>query len=154
MKKVLALAALLLSVSNSAVAKSYQAQGCGLGSTLFTDGSSLVHQVLGATTNGSSGNATFGMTSGTSNCELEAMKGKRAQTIFIEANRVALANDVARGHGDTLNSLARMYGCTQLSNVGPALQKNFNAVFSSESASASQIDSSIMNVLRTEKACI
>ncbi len=154
MKKVLAIAALTLIASTTVSAKAYQAQGCGLGSTLFTDGSSLIHQVLGATTNGSCGNATFGMTSGTSNCELEALKGKRAQTVFIEANRVALSNDIARGNGDTLASLARMYGCTNISNVGPALQKNYNVVFPSTEVSASQIDTSIVSVLRSEKACI
>ncbi|TNF28323.1 MAG: DUF3015 domain-containing protein, partial [Deltaproteobacteria bacterium] len=50
MKKLL-LAVIALGFA-SAQAASYQAQGCGLGSTIWTDGSSLVHQVLGATTNG------------------------------------------------------------------------------------------------------
>lgn len=154
MKKLMAFAALSLTLSLNVSAKHYQAQGCGLGSTLFTDGSSLVHQVLGATTNGSSGNSTFGMTSGTSNCELDALKGKRAQTVFIEANRVALSNDIARGNGDTLASLARMYGCTNLQNVGPALQKNYSLVFPTVEVSATQIDSSIVSVLNSEKACI
>ena len=45
---------------------------------------SLVHQVLGATTNGTSGNQTFGMTSGTSNRELDGAGGQ-AQAVFIEA---------------------------------------------------------------------
>ncbi len=151
MKKSLALVMALGLFSGAAMARGYQAQGCGLGSTLFTDGSSLVHQVLGATTNGTSGNQTFGMTSGTSNCELEA-SGKRAQTVFIEANRVALANDIARGGGDTLASLARMYGCDDASGVGPALQQNYSSVFPSESASASQIDATISGIVET--ACI
>ncbi|PIK14766.1 DUF3015 family protein [Halobacteriovorax sp. JY17] len=140
-------------ISVSASAASYQAQGCGLGSTLFTDGSSLMHQVLGATTNGSSGNATFGMTSGTSNCELDGMGGQ-ANAVFIKANKVALSNDIARGQGATLASLSRMYGCTNLKAVGSALQKNYKTIFSADNTEASSIDMSIRNVIETNKACI
>ncbi len=149
MKKYLvALAAFALSVS--AQAASYQAQGCGLGSTIWTDGSSLMHQVLGATTNGTFGNQTFGMTSGTSNCELDGMGGQ-AQMVFIEANRSALANDIARGQGETLTSLVRMYGC-ESTNVGPVLQKNYRKIFSSETVSASEINGQISAVVK--RACI
>lgn len=150
MKKILVgLTAMLFGFSATAA---YQAQGCGLGSTIWTDGSSLVHQVLGATTNGVSGNQTFGMTSGTSNCELDAHG--HASAVFIEANRVALANDIARGQGDTLASLARMYGCSNLEMVGPSLQQNYETIFPSESVDARQIDSTINTVLKQNRACI
>lgn len=151
MKKSLALALAFGLLSTNAMARGYQAQGCGLGSTLFTDGSSLVHQVLGATTNGTSGNQTFGMTSGTSNCELEA-SGRRAQMIFIEANKVALANDIARGGGDTLASLTRMYGCGTVESVGPALQQSYSDVFPAENTTVEHIDSTISKIV--ESACI
>jgi opacity protein-like surface antigen len=152
MKKILCAVALTALVSAPAFAKSYQPQGCGLGSTIWTDGSNMVHQVLGATTNGSSGNQTFGITSGTSNCELDGSKGKRAQAVFIEANRVALANDIARGQGDTLASLAHLYGCDNVAAAGPALQQNYKAIFPSENASVEQIEGQIANTL--ESACI
>ncbi len=149
MKKILA--ALLVFVSASAFAASYQTQGCGLGSTIWTDGSSLMHQVLGATTNGTSGNQTFGMTSGTSNCELDGAGGQ-AQTVFIEANRVALANDIARGQGKTLTSLVKMYGCTNTTAARTALQKNYETIFPSEGVSATEIGSSISTIVK--RACI
>lgn len=149
MKKIL-VAIAAFAIAASAQAASYQAQGCGLGSTIWTDGSSLLHQVLGATTNGTSGNQTFGMTSGTSNCELDGMGGQ-AQTVFIEANRSALANDIARGNGETLSSLVRMYGCDS-ANIGPALQKNYRQIFPSETASAAHINGEISAVVN--RACI
>ena len=43
--------------------------GCGLGSIIFEGQSGVVMNVLAATFNGTSGNQTFGMTSGTSNCD-------------------------------------------------------------------------------------
>ena len=103
MKKVLC-AIIAWSFVSATNATSYQAQGCGLGSTIWTDGSNLMHQTLGATTNGLSGTQTFGITSGTSNCELDGVGGQ-AQTVFIQANRVALANDIARGNGATLQKI-------------------------------------------------
>ncbi len=153
MKKILLGFAASALISTSAFAASYQSQGCGLGSTIWTDGSSLVHQVLGATTNGLSGNQTFGMTSGTSNCELDGAGGQ-ANAVFIKANRVALANDIARGNGDTLASLSKMYGCTNLKAVGTALQGKYETIFPSEAVSATTIDSSIQTIIKTKKACI
>lgn len=136
----------------SANAASYQAQGCGLGSTLFSDGSNVVHQSLGAITNSLFFNNTFGMTSGTSNCELDGAGGQ-ANAVFIKANKVALSNDIARGQGATLASLSRMYGCTNHNAVGSALQKEYKSIFSNN-AEATQIDMSIRNVIEENKACI
>jgi hypothetical protein len=136
---------------SAAQAASYQAQGCGLGSTIWTDGSSLMHQVLGATTNGTSGNQTFGMTSGTSNCELDGSAGQ-AQTVFIEANRASLANDIARGQGETLSSLMRMNGCNNIEAAGSALQQNYKSIFTSEATSAKEINASISGL--SKSACI
>jgi hypothetical protein len=150
MKKIL-LAVIALGFAGTVSAASYQAQGCGLGSTIWTDGSSLVHQVLGASTNGTSGQS-FGMTSGTSNCELDGMGGQ-AQVIFIEANKVALSNDIARGEGDTLASLTRMYGCTNLDAVGSVLQQNYGTIFA-EGTTSSQVDAQITSLIDNSKACI
>jgi len=151
MKK--SLIALFVLLSSTAFAASYGPQGCGLGSIVFTDNSSLVDQVLGATTNGLSGNQTFGMTSGTSNCELDGMGGQ-AQAVFIKANRVSLANDIARGNGDTLASLSRMYGCNNHAAIGSALQANYETIFPSEKVSANDIQSNISSIITSEKACI
>ena len=150
MKKIL-LAVIALGFAGTVSAASYQAQGCGLGSTIWTDGSSLVHQVLGASTNGTSGQS-FGMTSGTSNCELDGAGGQ-AQVIFIEANKVALSNDIARGEGDTLASLTRMYGCTNLDAVGSVLQQNYGTIFA-EGTTSSQVDAQITSLIDNNKACI
>ncbi|MGZ7153809.1 DUF3015 family protein, partial [Streptococcus pyogenes] len=66
MKKLLA-SALLLTASSVTLAGP---AGCGLGSTyVFPDANQWWQHVLAATTNGTSGNQTFGMTSGTLGCE-------------------------------------------------------------------------------------
>jgi len=56
--------------ASSAMADSFGMAGCGLGSMLIQ--SNGKEQIFVATTNGSSGSQTFGITSGTSNCKDDA----------------------------------------------------------------------------------
>src|SRR5256885_13892242 len=79
----------------------YGLAGCGLGSMIFGDQKGMI-QVLAATTNGTVGSQTFGITSGTSNCG-EAGFSSSATRTFIEGNREALAKDAARGSGETID---------------------------------------------------
>lgn len=88
--------------------QSYGMAGCGLGSVVFADKPGLI-QVIGATLNGVSGNQTFGITSGTSNCGASGKAARANQ--FIEVNKVALENDLSRGTGESIVSLAEVMGC-------------------------------------------
>ena len=154
MKKSLLVVLTLGLLSTGAFAAPYGASGCGLGSMLFKNKSSLVHQVLASTTNGSSGNQTFGMTTGTSNCRLGS-GGKRAQALFIQNNKVALANDIARGNGETLASLTRLYGCSaENQGVGSILQKNYQRIFPSQDVAPAKIDMAISHIIEENSACI
>ena len=147
MMKRLALAALAVAaLSQQAMAGGYGAAGCGLGSVILGDQRGFM-QVFAATTNGSFGSQTFGITSGTSNCG----SGGAAPTVtaFIEANREALSNDISRGNGETLTNLTQLMGCKTTQGVGPMLQKNFKQIFPSEKVSANQIETSIKSTLNT-----
>jgi len=110
----------------------YGAAGCGLGSLVFGDQPGMV-QVLAATTNGTVGSQTFGITFGTSNCG-ESAVGKLGTRTFIEANREMLAKDAARGSGETISTLSHLAGCSDASMVGAALQRNYSANFSEASS--------------------
>ena len=151
--KILLVSVLALGFITVANAASYQAQGCGLGSTIWTDSSSHLHQILGASTNVVTGSQSFGITLGTSNCELDG-SGGQAQTVFIKANKVALANDIARGNGTTLASLTRMYGCTNLDAIGSVLQKRYEVIFPSKNTKAPFINQIITNIIDSSSACI
>ena len=67
MKKIIAVAALSLLPFSNAMAD--QDIGCGLGSMLFAGQQGKGVKILGATTNGTSGNQTFGITFGTLGCD-------------------------------------------------------------------------------------
>ncbi len=123
----------------------YGEAGCGLGSMIFGSQKGGV-QILAATTNGSSGSQTFGMTSGTSNCS--AVFGK-STVDFIEANKVSLTNDSARGQGESLNALSQLYGCDEETEFAGTLQKNFADVFNSEDSVV--IDQKIKSLLKNTK---
>ena len=104
----------------------YGAAGCGVGSLIFGDQPGMV-QVLAATTNGTLGNQTFGITTGTLNCG-DAAIGSKGATLFIEANKEALAKEASRGEGEAIAHLSHLAGCKDAKAVGVALQKNFSTV--------------------------
>lgn len=126
----------------------YGEAGCGLGSMAFGNQSGMV-QVLAATTNGLFFTQTFGITSGTSNCD-SSVRGQLGAKVFIEGNREALAKDAARGGGETIDTLTMLAGCKDARAVGATLQRRFTELFPSQSASDEQISSSVMGALRAE----
>ena len=72
------------------------------------DGSMLL-QAFQATTNGTSGNQTFGVTTGTSKCEQPSKFAQNDQVNeFVLANMDNLAKDIAMGQGETLETLAEL----------------------------------------------
>lgn len=83
--------------------------GCGLGSTIFNGQSGVAPQVLAATTNGTSGNQTFGISSGTLGCTQDGtVRSSFRLSMFIDGNMERLARDMSRGGGESMESLAQL----------------------------------------------
>ena len=136
MKKIIA-GVVLASASTMAFANG--PAGCGLGTAVvFPDANEWYEHVLAATTNGTSGNQTFGMTSGTLGCEGANGPLKLAQA-FMEDNMDQLAADVARGEGETLAALAEVIGveAQDTAAFNRTMQSNFDSMFSTEATSGS-----------------
>lgn len=137
MKKIIA-GIILASVSSVALANANGPAGCGLGSTaIFPDADKWHQHVMAATTNGTSGNQTFGMTSGTLGCEAANGPLKSAQ-VFMDENMDQLAADIAVGQGETLAALAQVMGVNTQDTAAfnRVMQSNFDAMFSAEATSA------------------
>jgi hypothetical protein len=128
----------------------YGAAGCGLGSIVFGNKPGFM-QVFAATTNGTFASQTFGITSGTSNCNSSAPGGMAARQ-FIETNRQAFAKDVSRGSGETIVSLATLSGCRDAKAVGVTLQKSFTAIFPDATVSDTDVSARAVDSLRADKA--
>jgi len=127
MKKILAIFTFALLIGNAQAG--HGPSGCGLGSMLFEGKSGLVFNVLAATFNGSSGNQTFAMSTGTLGCE-DAQEAKVSGPVFIENNREKLANDIARGQGETLEAYLKLIGENQMNKK--VLQQNFAVLFAAD----------------------
>ncbi len=141
MKKLLMLGALVLSLvsfSGSAFAAGYGDGGCGLGAIIFGSEQGGV-QVLASTTNGSLSNQTFGITTGTSNCNPAGLvKLEKEREEFVEKNYHTFVKEMAMGEGENLNTLASMYGCSQESygDFGTVAQENFSTIVKDQNTSS------------------
>lgn len=127
----------------------YGLAGCGLGSMIFGDQKGSI-QILAATTNGTFGTQTFGITSGTSNC-VESSGTQGART-FIEGNREALAKDAARGSGETITTLSAIAGCKDAKALGVALQKRFARLFPGEKTPVEEVSQNVIKELRSDSS--
>jgi hypothetical protein len=127
MKKLLVCA--LAAVAPAAMAQANNVGSCGWGSKLFEGQRGVIAQVLAVTTNGTSGNQTFGITSGTSGCTSDGLvtSGWRS-AMFIDGSRVALARETAAGQGETLDALMTVMA------VKPADQAYFRSTLKSQFA--------------------
>ena len=109
--------------------------GCGLGSMLFKDNDTLVSQTCAATTNGLFGNQTFGITSGTLECDQakNIVSNERLQ-IFVADNMDNLAKDISKGNGEYLNTLAVLMEISEVNraNFYRKLQSNFSKIYISD----------------------
>lgn len=145
MKKVLLGLALSVVITGSAFAGQAQNNvGCGLGTMLWEGkaDNSILFQIFQATTNGTSANQTFGITSGTSNCQKPARIAQNEKLInFVQANMDNLAQDIAMGKGESLDTFAEMLGVAPGQNAAfnAKLQANFGKIFTSENVVLAEV---------------
>ena len=131
---------------------SYGLAGCGLGSMVF-EKNTKVHQVFAATTNGTFGTQTFGISSGTSNCTGGGVaKIEREQELFVEANLNTLTEEMAQGKGETLFAFAGILGCRDASAFGKFTQANYG-VLSKTSDLLATVKSEIASDARLSTTC-
>ena len=120
MTKKLAILALAVALSSSqpllvlAAANSDTGPGCGLGKLAWSDykhQKNIAPQVMMATTNGSFGSGTFGISSGTSGCTNDGkVMAEHKANVFAAINFENLSQDMAQGKGEHLASLATLMG--------------------------------------------
>jgi len=153
MKKLIAIAALSLLPLTNAMADSDI--GCGLGSMVMAGQQGKVFKVLGATTNGTSGNQTFGITFGTLGCDNGdgTVTSTAKVSLFIDGNMDNLARDMSQGEGETLSTLAAVWGVAAEDQAvfNELAQANFSNVFTSENVTSQAVLENL-NALLAENA--
>ena len=140
MKKIISLIA---AIGLTTVVYANENTGCGLGSLIIKNQNSVALQVLAATTNGTSGNQTFGITSGTSNCaKPNNFVSNDKLNRFVSENMDELAMDISAGKGETLETVAKLMNVENNAEFSAKLQANFSNIYTSENVtSATVIDS-------------
>ena len=151
--KKLVMCALALGVvaSGDALAQSRpNNSGCGLGSMVWEGSDGVVPQILAVTTNGTFGTQTFGLSSETSGC---APNGKvtlnQKTAMFIGPNMNRLAQDMSRGEGETLASLADVMKIAPDDRAAfyAATQANFERIMPNENAKAEDVTEGLFAVM-------
>jgi hypothetical protein len=154
MKKLLTVVLVVTSLVIAGSAFAGQAAsntGCGLGTMLFQNNAdnSVLLQAFQATTNYTTWNQTFGITTGTSNCQQPKnfVSNERA-TEFMVANMDNLARDISQGRGETLDAFAELLGVP--SEKRPEfygqLQSGFARIFTSSNVQMASVMDNIATV--------
>lgn len=153
MKKVALLAAVFVFAAGLAQAANIADQntGCGLGTILWEGkaNDSSLFQAFQATTNGTSGNQTFGISSGTSGCKQPSSFVQNEKLIqFAAANLDRLAKDIAMGQGESLDTLAELMAVPAMerSDFGQQLQQNFALIFPTGKENYAQVLDTIYTI--------
>jgi hypothetical protein len=123
----------------------YGVAGCGLGSIVFGPKPGMI-QVIAATVNGTAGSQTFGISSGTSNCDIPQMGMEAAA--YLEVNREVASREAARGEGETLDNLATIFKCSDFTAFRSQMKSNYDKVFHPENDSY-EASRAIMNEIKT-----
>ena len=154
-----ALAASLLLLPISVFAAGYGPAGCGLGSMVIGSKPGM-EQVFAATTNGTSGSQTFGITSGTSNCGDHGLVNlSKEREVFAQENYTSLVKEMAQGKGESLSTLASLYQCPAATHgeFGTLVQEKFDYLVANDQTTSaellSKLDGQLMQHSKLANSC-
>ncbi|RIL05682.1 MAG: hypothetical protein DCC71_09490 [Proteobacteria bacterium] len=127
--------------------------GCGFGTQIWTGSKGVAPKVLGATTNGTLGNQTFGISSGTLGCRQGGTVTADAKVrIFTSANLESLARDMAQGRGETLDAFATLLGIRQGDKNAffSFTQSHFAELYAGDAVTAGEVLASLERIMATD----
>ncbi len=150
-RKQILLAAALTLGSGSVMAVAPGGSDCGWGNMLFSGQSGIGPHILASTTNGTSGNKTFGMTSGTNGCSTDDNLTYGGNSM-ISSIMDEFSEDVARGHGEALDAVAVMMGVEKADRdiFAAAVHENFSVIFPNEKVTAEEVSHSLLVVMKSD----
>lgn len=149
-KLVIVLAIVFLSATIVSANTVREDCGCGLGGVAFGEKEGLLWDLLGTFFNGVCGNQTFGMSSGTLDCDTQGRFTKNERmNIFVAENMDSLAVDIATGKGESLEALAEIAEVPVEKHMilFVLLQKNFNQIYPSGKTTHSMAVEQISHII-------
>ncbi|MCL7461300.1 DUF3015 domain-containing protein [Pseudomonas sp. NW5] len=152
MKRIL-LGSLLAAASFNAFAEAPGGPGCGWGNMLFEGQRGLPSHLVALTTNGTSGNATFGMTSGTNGCNTNGTLSYNGKPMLVLGSIMdELSEDMARGEGEALTTYAVILGVQpqDREHFAAVTHQHFNQIFNSANVTAEQVHAATLVILKQD----
>jgi hypothetical protein len=127
--------------------------GCGWGAILMDGQDGLAPNVLAATTNGTFGNQTFGLTSGTAGCD-SSQTIQRAAVDFLDDNMEKVARDMSSGQGESLDTLANLMGVQPVDKAAffALTHDNFSSIFTTQAVSSTEVMANLQTVIKQDPA--
>jgi hypothetical protein len=146
MKRVILCISIVL-FTTSLSAEVHRNTGCGLGSMLIENQNTVTKQLLAAITNTTTGTQTFGITSGTMNCNKPVMLVRNEQVEkFVADNMDSLAVEIASGNGENLDTLSSLLNIKDKDAFSQKLKANFSKIYSSADVSSAQVIDAIVTI--------
>ncbi len=150
--KILSLTAIAFLATGSLAAETVRDNvGIGLGTIIFQGKDGLLSQICAATTNGSFGNQTFAITSGTLDAKPYDGLASRRKMLndFVASNMDVLARDMAAGSGESVDALAELMSVPAADRTAFAqkLQTNFGSIYTSTAVTNTQVVENIGKVV-------
>ncbi len=151
MKRVLIVTA-LLGASATAMAEAPGGPNCGWGNMLMDGQSGLGAHTVASLTNGTTGNATFGMTTGTNGCSANGTLTYGGKSL-IGAVMDEFSEDVARGDGEALTAVAVSMGVNEADRplFKQVMHDNFATLFPSAGVTADQVSDRVVELMRANE---
>jgi hypothetical protein len=102
-------------------------------------------------TNGTTGNATFGMSSGTNGCAVDGKLTYGGISLLAQVMD-EFSEDVARGEGDAMHAVALTLGIAVKDRAAFArlTHANFSALFPNENVTAEEVMASIHQLMKND----
>ncbi len=150
MKKIITGLA-LLSASTMAMADAPGGPNCGWGNMLMEGQSGLGSHIIASSTNGTSGNATFGMTTGTNGCSSSGTLTYGGKSM-VSSIMNEFSEDVARGQGDAMDTVAVIYGVEKQDRktFAKVMHENFAVIFPGEDVTADDMMAAMEDVMKAD----
>jgi len=129
----------LVAVSMSSFAVSPGGSDCGWGNMLFK---------------GKSGNASFGMTSGTNGCSVNGSLTYGGKPMINLASIMdEFSEDAARGDGEAMTAVAVSFGVEPQDRdaFSAMVHSNFSTVFPSENVTAGEVMESLVTLMKQDQ---
>jgi hypothetical protein len=145
--------AVLASMSLGAHAAAAGGNGCGWGNMLFEGQSGMAPHFLATTTNGTSGNATFGMTSGTNGCSTNGTLTYGGKPMLVLSSIMdELSEDMAKGEGEALTTYAVALGVKpeDRAHFAQVTHQHFSDIFTSASATDAEVHAATLAVMKQD----